>query len=109
MSALGSKLRRVQHARGVSLSFWCPGCRGAHMIKIIGGPPIWAWDGNIEAPTISPSIKVTHYGRDREWICHSFVRNGQIQFLGDCDHDLKNQTVPIPDWPADYHDGDQAE
>lgn len=28
-------------------------------------------------------------------VCHSFVRDGQILFLGDCTHELKNQTVPL--------------
>jgi hypothetical protein len=28
--------------------------------------------------------------------CHSFVVDGQIQFLGDCTHKLAGQTVPLP-------------
>ena len=32
------------------------------------------------------------------FVCHSFVVNGQIQFLPDCTHALAGQTVPIPDW-----------
>jgi hypothetical protein len=27
------------------------------------------------------------------------VRAGQIEFLGDCTHALKGQTVALPDWP----------
>lgn len=30
--------------------------------------------------------------------CHSFVVDGQMQFLGDCTHALAGQTVPIPEW-----------
>jgi hypothetical protein len=30
--------------------------------------------------------------------CHSFVKDGWIQFLGDCYHELKGLTVEIPDW-----------
>lgn len=33
--------------------------------------------------------------------CHSFIREGQWQFLGDCEHKLAGQTVPmvpVPDW-----------
>jgi hypothetical protein len=33
--------------------------------------------------------------------CHVFVTKGEIQFLGDCTHELKNKTVPIPAWPND--------
>lgn len=29
-------------------------------------------------------------------VCHSFVRDGQIEFLGDCTHSLAGQTVPLP-------------
>ena len=32
-------------------------------------------------------------------VCHSFVTDGRIQFLGDCTHKLAGQTVNIPEWP----------
>lgn len=35
-------------------------------------------------------------------VCHSFVRAGRIEFLGDCTHALAGQTVPLPPWPEDY-------
>lgn len=31
-------------------------------------------------------------------LCHSFVTDGKIQFLNDCFHSLKGQTVDLPDW-----------
>jgi len=31
-------------------------------------------------------------------VCHSFVTDGRIQFLGDCTHTLAGQTVDLPDW-----------
>lgn len=34
----------------------------------------------------------------RDTVCHSHVKNGKIQFLGDCTHELKGQTVDLPDW-----------
>lgn len=37
----------------------------------------------------------------RDEVCHSFVRAGKIEFLGDCTHALKGQTVPLPDWPCE--------
>lgn len=94
------------------LSFWCPGCDEAHVLRVSGaGRPCWTWNGNAERPTFSPSILVTY----THWeppaptdqpqtavtdVCHSFVRDGQIQFLGDCTHKLAGQTVPLPEWPA---------
>lgn len=79
---------------------WCPGCDDAHAIR----DGLWEWDGNVDQPTISPSILVTlEFGApgltDRR--CHSFVRNGQWQFLADCTHALSGQTVPMVPFPQD--------
>ena len=30
-------------------------------------------------------------------VCHSFITDGRIQFLGDCTHELKGQTVELPE------------
>ena len=96
------------------LMFWCPGCDEPH------GPiverqrperPLWEWNRDRERPTLSPSILCrSTYGTAAahgshplggDHVCHSFVRDGQIQFLSDCTHALTGQTVPIPDWPYD--------
>lgn len=83
-------------------TFWCPGCDMAHKIWT-SGPTSWDFNGNLEKPTFSPSL-MCHWpdpdkqGADRT--CHSFIRAGEIQFLGDCTHALAGQTVPIPDWPS---------
>lgn len=86
------------------LMLWCPGCEDLHQIttRRTDGAGVWTWDGNREQPTISPSILVNqgkaHPGKE---ICHSFVQNGQWQFLADSTHPLAGQTVPViplPDW-----------
>lgn len=74
--------------------FQCPGCCGAHFITTKGERPLWQWNGDLERPTVTPSILVTLAGAR----CHLFIRDGNIQFLDDCDHALKGQTVPLPDW-----------
>lgn len=33
-------------------------------------------------------------------VCHSFVTDGCIQYLGDCTHRLAGQTVDLPAWEA---------
>jgi hypothetical protein len=53
----------------------------------------------MEKPTFSPSMLVNantpkHLKLTR---CHSFVRDGKIQFLSDCDHNLKGQTIDLED------------
>lgn len=107
------------------LLFWCPGCNGAHRVQHGEGPrPRWGWNGSINKPTFTPSILVT--GTDftekgkadfeawhaagfpdrngvpfesKPMVCHSFVTDGRIQFLGDCTHALAGQTVDLPAWP----------
>lgn len=92
-----------------ALYFVCPGCEamdggsGAHLLPVNTEEkkPSWTWDGNLDAPTLSPSI-LTHYEygeKKQQRRCHSFLRNGIFEFLSDCTHELKNQHVPIPDMP----------
>lgn len=82
------------------LRLWCPGCQLVHtpVTSGDGGPVgVWNWNGDLERPTLSPSILARTGGLR----CHSFVRNGQWQYLGDCTHDLAGQTIdlpPLPDW-----------
>lgn len=77
-------------------SFYCPGCRCSHFIS-----KRWKWDGNREAPTVTPSILVRYDGRDAgvdgapPAVCHLYVTAGQLQFLSDCTHDLAGKTVPM--------------
>lgn len=108
MSRLSSVLR---DATGNALMFWCPACDGAHAIQHGAGTgPRWGWNGNAEKPTFTPSILVRfpanpNAGEEfKEWrterVCHSFVTDGRIQFLGDCTHALAGQTVDLPDWES---------
>ena len=97
-----------------TLLFWCPGCDEAHGIPVDGSRG-WTWDGSLDSPTVSPSILVraTLYGPEKVGftkydgpfpcegtpsVCHSFVKAGRIEFLGDCTHHLAGQTVDLPDW-----------
>ena len=91
MAALGSKLRTLQ---GGLLAFWCPGCDSVHHVN--SG---WTFNGDGDKPTFSPSVLV-NAGRanPQAEICHSFVRDGRIEFLGDCTHALAGKTVDLPDF-----------
>ncbi len=87
-----------------SLAFVCPGCvedcggTGLHMLPVNTSEhsPSWEFDGNLEAPTLSPSI-LTRSGGDK--VCHSFLRSGVLEFLADCTHSLAGTQVPLPDLP----------
>lgn len=81
----------------------CPGCEGGHGVPVNGHASGrgWQWNGSLDAPTLTPSVLVNVGGSNpTEPICHSFVTDGKMQFLGDCTHALANQTVEIPDWES---------
>jgi hypothetical protein len=99
--------------------FRCPGCKTAHGVAVredgAADKFFWDWNGSDDRPTFMPSIlahphptfvdhdlqgealtspdNVTNTPR-----CHSFVADGRIQFLADCSHELKGQTVELPEW-----------
>lgn len=74
--------------------FDCPGCNNLHSIQV----PPWTFNEDLDKPTVSPSILV--HPTEVSPLCHSFVKDGMIQFLGDCTHELANQTVEIPEWSS---------
>lgn len=79
--------------------FFCPGCECSHWVQVNPAvSPCWQFNGDCEKPTVSPSVLVNGITGSVGPRCHSFIKDGMIQFLGDCDHSLKGQTVPIPDW-----------
>lgn len=116
MAIIGKKLRSME---GGKVAFMCPGCGELHALTV--DPPAghrgprWAYNGNPDAPTFTPSIKVTgkqceivdgewtgnwvldENGNAKDMCCHSFVTDGRIRFLGDCTHELADQTVELPD------------
>jgi hypothetical protein len=112
MGQINAKLRSVQ---GQHFAHWCPGCGQMH-----GVPVSWNFDGNYDAPTVSPSVRIT--GKQTlkdekgewtgEWVrdasgnavdmcCHYILTAGQLNFCGDCTHALAGQTVPLPDLPKE--------
>jgi hypothetical protein len=99
MGKLSPILRSLE---GGKVAFRCPGCGSTHAVRVTGNDPgpRWTYNGDPERPTFSPSILVT-WGRLSKR-CHSFVRAGEIEFLGDCTHELAGKTVPIP--PFDEED-----
>jgi hypothetical protein len=112
--------RLLRKSENNGLSFWCPGCNDLHQINYgEGSGPRWQWNGDVYKPTFTPSVLVTtgHYCKrpgmsacwctynedhpDKQIIfkcvsCHSFITDGNIQFLDDCSHALAGQTVPLP-------------
>lgn len=103
-------------------TFDCPGCGCTHAIPVGAGKgPRWGFNGSVDRPTFTPSLlarwtrsepPVTGDNLD-EWkrapwtqtkvahVCHSFITDGRIQFLGDCTHALAGQTVDLPTYDED--------
>lgn len=95
--------------------FKCPGGCGEHRVIVKWGSkathdgttpktePKWTFNGSMERPTFAPSLLVRwtfteeEHGFTEKHVCHSFIRDGRIQFLGDCTHDKKGLTVPLAD------------
>lgn len=127
MGAIGRKLRRAVGAGGahVRLMHWCPACEEVHGFIIQGGPPQWAFNGDYDAPSFDPSMRiyVTHRTDDddkplprpvEETLCHYFIKTGAqlanrganldpaksyIDFCGDSPHAMRGKIVELPDWP----------
>jgi hypothetical protein len=96
------KVEFYDDIEGGRWGFDCPGCKMGHELPVQPMPHDstkkgWGFNFDVEKPTFEPSI-LTRYGyKDggAHEICHSFVRDGMIQFLGDCTHALAGQTVPL--------------
>lgn len=105
---------RIEEMGANHVAFQCPGCGAEHCLPIASAGA-WDFNGNFERPTLSPSILAkgvkVKLGPDGKWagewelgpdgkplpsLCHSFVTDGRIQFLSDCNHALAGQTVDLP-------------
>jgi hypothetical protein len=104
------RTKEVNNQEGVLIGHLieCPACTKAgfgsvHLfhLKMNNGSPGWTFNDDFERPTFSPSMlsRAPSNGRvpQETFVCHSFVRDGQIQYLSDCTHELAGQTVDLPD------------
>lgn len=120
-------IREWPDGRG-QITFWCPGCEQGHTIAY-GGAETWTWNGSTDNPTFNPSVlamprqKLNEAGKaeidnaEREGRsvslteehrvmtprCHSFVRDGRIEYLSDSEHPLAGQTIDMVTLPARYN------
>ena len=99
----------VLHRKGDVLQFICPACNRIHSAGIGSGG--WTWNNDLEKPTLHPSLGVSgveeltdeQYEQVRSGVpfeplrfyCHSFIRDGRIEFLSDCTHSLRNTTIDL--------------
>jgi len=71
----------------VIYEFDCPGCKRVHHFN-----NTWSFNNDFNKPTVNPSIKVSS---PNKVLCHSYVKDGFIQFLTDCAHTMAGKTVSL--------------
>lgn len=91
------------------IAIYCEGCKSHHVFSLDSG---WTFNNDFVKPTFSPSMLVNgnsvpeeFKGKEGYLRCHSFVTNGEIQYLSDCDHEYKNTTrklLPLDEHPSKY-------
>lgn len=90
-----AKVSAVLRSTEEGFVHFCPGCDEMHAIWVNEPHPggaRWSFDGNVDAPTFSPSVNIVGQ-------CHYFVRAGRIEYCGDSKHHLAGQSVPLPAIP----------
>jgi hypothetical protein len=99
-----SKLHEQQSGGFVEFFFWCAGCKEPHSFRTkspVEGVPMWTFNGNLESPTFMPSLLYRRNLMDYPGCgprCHLFLKNGKIEYLDDCEHNLKGQVVDMVDY-----------
>lgn len=88
-------------------SFRCPGCGHLHVLNTnpLYHNTCWGFNGNVDHPTFTPSLlcksgwyvapDIYPVDHKSSYLCHSFITNGQIQYLSDCTHHLAGQTIEL--------------
>lgn len=95
---MSPKLRST--ASGVA--HWCPACREPHVYATHASATVrWQFDGDVVAPSFSPSMLRRKRLGAAESVCHYSITRGRVHFYGDCTHPLRGQTVDLPDWPTE--------
>lgn len=63
----------------------------------VQGRPSWEWNGDVEKPTLAPSILTWCDLPNGKKVCHSFIRNGMVEYLSDSTHEFAGKTVELLD------------
>lgn len=78
--------------------FNCAGCDQEHTFN----DGLWSWNNDYEKPTIEGSYLIHGYRFDENrnsvpLVCHSHIKDGMIEYLTDCTHNLAGQTIELPE------------
>lgn len=98
-------LSRFLIKKGGQLWHYCPACDDVHSVAIdepYKTASRWHFDGNVEMPSLSPSVKVTKPIGDDSEVCHYFLKNGRFEYLLDCTHKLAGMRIPVVEIPEKF-------
>lgn len=106
-------MAKVKDEGNGNYSFFCPGCGYLHVYytqKSHPDSPVWEFNGDMDNPTFTPSL-LNRWGKEADpnwqepeepgpnngWSgrCHLFVRDGKIEYCGDCSHHLSGKVVEM--------------
>ena len=73
----------------------CPGCNEFHHIQTGNRSPSWTYDGNKEAPSFRPSVRIRWGLNKGDPCCHYFIKKGKIEFCRDSTHELAGIVVDM--------------
>jgi hypothetical protein len=95
-SAVRTKL--IDKERG---HYWihCPACNHKHVFAVgtpFGNDAQWSFNGDLEKPSFGPSMLIRWPEQGKNKVCHFFVTDGMIKFQGDCTHQFRSKTLPLP-------------
>lgn len=84
-------VQRIRDTHGWPAIFYrCPGCGRRHGLRLRSPgvtEPTWTWNGNADAPTVYPAVKVEG--------CHHMMKDGKLVFLSTSTHHLACKTVEM--------------
>lgn len=108
------KLHKCSLGSSFEYIFYCEGCGNCHGFRTASWPQPtgmteqqiewfkskWTFNGDLVKPTISPSLHIHDTDKNGNKItkCHSFVTDGKIQYLSDCNHKLAGQTIDLQEF-----------
>ena len=87
-----------QNGNIIGYMIFCTACGCGHLFDAR-----WTFNGNYEKSTFRPSMLVHGWPHDPDRLpeyrvqkrCHSFVTDGNIEYLSDCEHEYAGKTIPL--------------
>ncbi len=71
----------------------CLGCECFHFFKIVEDGGKHTFNKDMDNPTVTPSLLCDWQGVPK---CHSYIKNGKVQYLSDCEHKYAGLTIDLP-------------